>query len=387
MVGAELPLIEVKQRAPVDVSVSIVGKIVDRMLRNRAGAAALCLVTLLTTACTSRGPERRAGWPPPHGGRGAAARGESFRPGVPGRVSAANLVLPGTTAPQHVPFVDVGGMAVMEGDILLGPTRQLGQRYGVRPGAGGQVMGAMVIKNDEYRWPGGVIPYELHPSLSGNRQQVLEAIARMNETELELIPRRPTDADYVVFQEVGEGCNSHAGRIGGSQNINSDCYGSTGSVMHEIMHAAGFFHEQSRTDRDSFITIVWQEIDPTFRHAFERRDSVGRDSGAYDYGSLMHYGPRAFSISGNPTIIPTNPNVTIGQREGLSALDRAALTQLYGGAAAVGLPPSLQIPGLPAGTFPQIPGLPPLPNGVPMPQPGQLPQIPGLPAPFGPPPQ
>lgn len=51
-------------------------------------------------------------------------------------------------------------------------------------------------------------------------------------------------------------------RVGGQQliDLQEGCIYEFGEVQHETMHALGFFHEQSRKDRDDFVTIVWNNI-------------------------------------------------------------------------------------------------------------------------------
>ena len=54
---------------------------------------------------------------------------------------------------------------------------------------------------------------------------------------------------------------SHVGRRGGQQDVTIG-HGCTrlGTCQHELLHALGTIHEQSRPDRDDHVTIVWDNI-------------------------------------------------------------------------------------------------------------------------------
>lgn len=73
---------------------------------------------------------------------------------------------------------------------------------------------------------------------------------------------RTTETDYVTFTK-GNGCSSLVGKAGGAQpvTLGQGCV-YTGIVIHELMHAVGFWHEQSRFDRDDFVTVYPQNIQP-----------------------------------------------------------------------------------------------------------------------------
>lgn len=76
--------------------------------------------------------------------------------------------------------------------------------------------------------------------------------------------------------------------------------------MHEIGHALGLFHEQSRPDRDEYVTIKQQNIRSGAAGNFAKysREYIDTHGTPYDYGSIMHYRATAFSANGQPTIVP-----------------------------------------------------------------------------------
>ncbi|XP_069105764.1 zinc metalloproteinase nas-4-like [Argopecten irradians] len=104
-------------------------------------------------------------------------------------------------------------------------------------------------------------------------------------------------------------------------------------IMHEVGHALGLIHEQSRYDRDRYVLIQWNNVDISMRHNFQQfthqvTDNRGTD---YDYQSLMHYGPKAFSTNGNPTLQTVDPSYQdrIGAYTEISQLDAEAINNMY----------------------------------------------------------
>ena len=130
-------------------------------------------------------------------------------------------------------------------------------------------------------------------------------------------------------------CSSKVGRQLGNQPVRVGplCYYEAGSVVHELLHSLGFYHEHSRPDRDDHIQILWQNIKETGRKKFEKytHGNVETFNMPYDLDSIMHYSNYVYSKTGKEkTIIAKNdPNKVLGQRKAMSPSDIKQLNLLY----------------------------------------------------------
>ncbi|XP_032673841.1 zinc metalloproteinase nas-15 [Odontomachus brunneus] len=186
------------------------------------------------------------------------------------------------------------------------------------------------------RWPGGIVPYFIEENDFDKDQVKLieEAMQEYHErTCLRFRPYKDTDEDYVKIQAKSSGCWSLVGRHNHGQVLNLQNPGCVhhGVVVHEIMHALGFYHQQSAADRDEWVTIHWENIKFGREHNFNKYDNrTVTDYGiSYDYKSIMHYSSHAFSRNGEPTITPKKEKIKLGQRDGLSEKDVAKVQAMY----------------------------------------------------------
>lgn len=236
---------------------------------------------------------------------------------------------------KRVTFEVVDGLAVVEGDIILGTAEDL-----KLPESGQQVIEkpkdyqpkALVIADDfsERLWPEGVIPYAIDDSLP-NPQRVLDAIEHWNSKSTIRLVERTDEPDWVNFTVHEYQCASYVGRNGGEQEITVPEWCNSGGIIHEIGHAVGLFHEQSREDSDSHVKVFFENVDKRLiLNNFLQEIRRGDDIGPYDYGSIMHYGGFFASRNNRPTIETIPPGLPIGQLDGLSAGDIDGVAELYG---------------------------------------------------------
>uniref|UniRef100_A0A672PQK9 Metalloendopeptidase n=1 Tax=Sinocyclocheilus grahami TaxID=75366 RepID=A0A672PQK9_SINGR len=211
------------------------------------------------------------------------------------------------------------GFPLREGDILSSGSR-----------------GAITCLVDSCRWPRSVdgfvyVPYIISPIYDDMDRITIETgmLDISSATCVKFVPRTH-EANFLNIQSR-TGCWSYLGMIGGSQTMSLQSPGCmwSGVAAHELMHALGFVHEQSRSDRDHHVSILWENIIEDQRHNFKKYETNNLNT-AYDYSSVMHYGRYTFSEDGRPTIIPKpDPYISIGQRDGPSLTDIHKINILY----------------------------------------------------------
>jgi hypothetical protein len=248
---------------------------------------------------------------------------------------------------RHVTFQIVKGRMIFEGDIALERVDQKLPAPNFQSGT---------LDYLQYLWPkvGSVyqIPYTIDPA-SGDVANINTAINAYNSIFsgiIQWVPRS-TETDYVNFKldpsdQSGVG-NSFIGRVGGPQLIWGSGTCTVATLLHEMGHATGLWHEQSRPDRKAYVTVNFGNIINTLQTDSVQQFDDMQALTLYDWSSLMHYNAWGFTKNGAPTIESIPAGMPLSNNVGYSAGDIDAIKRLYGSVpSAVTVttnPPGLQV--------------------------------------------
>ncbi|XP_057327308.1 protein tolkin-like [Microplitis mediator] len=199
----------------------------------------------------------------------------------------------------------------------------------------------LAIGGRHFLWDDGIIPYEIEDIFSGDQRRLFKQAMRHWEqsTCIHFVKRiEGIHENYIVFTKLTCGCCSSIGKSGyGPQPISIDDECSVfGTIVHELGHAIGFYHEHQRYDRDQYIEVFLDYVEEGTEHKFEKLSlqSTNTLGLPYDYYSIMHYPRFGFAKSDfRSTIEPTRQvngrTPDIGQRNALSTGDITAAKLLY----------------------------------------------------------
>jgi hypothetical protein len=234
-------------------------------------------------------------------------------------------------AGQQMPVESFNGDYVYQGDILFSKDMVTTEPVKLVYEKGETPSRNKSVGRTSAHWPDNTVYYAIDSNLD-NKTRVYDAIQHWeSKTNLEFV-ERSSQSNYIYFVS-GSGCSSYIGMVGGRQNITLSSSCSTGNTIHEIGHAIGLWHEQSRVDRGSYITINYSNIQSGREHNFQTYAEQGWDgdefTSALDFSSIMMYGSYSFSNNGQPTIVKKSGATFSIQREGLSSGDVSGVNNMY----------------------------------------------------------
>ena len=221
---------------------------------------------------------------------------------------------------------------ILEGDILMSDLN-------IDAISSTSSRGAVRADQAQFYWPNGRIAYSFNSNFEKYEQYAIAAMDSIAAaTGLVFYPKTANTSDYIYFYHSSSGNNSYIGMQGGRQVINIKNVTNISVIMHEILHSLGIFHEHSRTDRDDYITINFNNIkqEKQFNFAkYSESQYTGYNTGPFDFNSLMLYdgiitdpnfviNPSVYTITVKDTGRPTVSGST------LSAGDIEAIQSIYG---------------------------------------------------------
>jgi hypothetical protein len=247
---------------------------------------------------------------------------------------------------------NLSGRAIFQGDIVLDHVEDAPYNGPQRNSIG--------IAYSQYLWTkvGSVyeVPYMIDPA-SGAVQNIMTAVSNFNNDFSGVIQFVPytNQTDYVDFNldpnNNSGSCESSEGRVGGEQfatgagGTQNPC--AVATIMHEMGHVVGVWHEQSRSDRNTYVNVNYGAVIKASRSNFDQLLDNDQNLTPFDYASVMEYPAFSFSRNGEPCIESIPAGIPLSNPNGYSAGDIDGILRLYGdiptAVTVTSNPPGLQV--------------------------------------------
>jgi len=149
-------------------------------------------------------------------------------------------------------------------------------------------------------WTDGIVYYQFDSNVNSvNRLRAIGAMQEWIDTpaNVAFVPR--LNEPYYIHISDSEYNRATVGMKYPGQTFDIVSWNDIFIIAHELGHTLGFWHEQSRPDRDSYVSIIEDNIDPDKLHNFDIEPYWITLDTDYDFLSIMHYDQCAFSLCDN----------------------------------------------------------------------------------------
>jgi hypothetical protein len=244
---------------------------------------------------------------------------------------SAQQVRQGIYRGMPVTYVVKHGKAIFQGDIVLEKVTSFDPQLPL-PSFGIDYSQYLWLKTgNQYQ-----IPYVI-ASGSGDLTNLNTAITQFNNTFSNIqFVAYTGQTDYVNFDfdpnDFSGECEAIVGRAGGEQQVGGSGACAVGTILHEMGHTVGLWHEQSRPDRNTYVSVNYNNLIKGSISNFNQIYDNGQETTLFDYASIMEYPAFSFSRNGGPAIESIPPGIPLSNYNGYTAADIDGIERLYGNA-------------------------------------------------------
>jgi astacin len=246
----------------------------------------------------------------------------------------------------------INGRPIFQGDIILDHVLQ---KLPAQPAQQTvQPLASFGIAYGQYLWTkvSGVaqVPYIITQPAPTDLTDAITAFNSALSGVIKFV-RRGKQANYVNFDfnpdDQSGACEANEGMAGGEQVVGGSIDCNLVTILHEMGHTVGLWHEQSRPDRSKYVNVEYPNIIPSADSDFNIIVDNAETFGLYDYASVMQYPAFSFSRNGAPAIESIPAGIPLQNSTGYSAGDIDGIKRLYGAAPTsvtiTSDPPGLQV--------------------------------------------